>query len=180
VTVNTPNPPPTQGLTAYYTLDTIGATIADNSGNGNTATNHGATATAGQINGAALFNGSGAYLGQPAASSELTNVGTSGSVTLTAWIKPSTTSGVQSLFMKGQVGTCFNYGMGINGGTLNAANTNNFYSVSGALTANSWQHVAVVYNGSSGATGYVNGVQTGTNSAAVTTNCAPNGWALGS
>jgi hypothetical protein len=179
VTLGTPGTPSTVGLSLYYPFDTITvSTIPDSSGNGNTAVNNGVTSTIGQVAGAAFFNGS-AYVGQPNAGSGLSNPGNRGSVTVAAWIKPSSTSGLQGVFVKGQSGVCFNYGIIIYGGTLNAINTSNFYPLSGPLVANTWQHIAIVYT-SNGAMGYVNGVQTGVSAAAGSSDCSRNGWALGS
>jgi hypothetical protein len=68
----------------YYSFDSLGATVEDLSGNGNTGTVNGGVGfdTAGQVGGCFSFNGSDAYI-------QLTRV-VQDNFTLTGWLKTTT------------------------------------------------------------------------------------------
>ena len=169
------------GLIAYWSFNEgKGTQVNDFSGSGNSGTLSGTTIPSwanGKRGGALNFDGSSSYI--TGSGSALPNVGVAASTTISAWIKPTSTSGTREIFTKGASGNCFNYGMVMVGGVLSARNSNNDYALgSASITANIWQHVTVVF-GSAGATGYVNGVQVGTNASGATTNCATNNWSIG-
>ncbi len=174
-------PPNNLGLSAYWPFDEGSTTKAiDHSGNGNAGTLSGTTVptwVSGRHAKALSFDGSSSYV--TGVGTTLPNVGASANVTVSAWIKPTSTSGTKTIFNKGLSGSCFNYGMVLINGVLTARNTGNDYSVqSGTVPANAWTFVTIVFNGS-GATGYINGVLSSTNASGFTTSCGDTHWMIG-
>jgi hypothetical protein len=175
------------GPIAYWMLDEgTGQTIQDSSRKNNGGT-LGADANASTddptwkaedqcVSGKCLFFDGGDHLQGTGAN--LPNVGNTANISLSAWVKITSSSGRMTVFNKGQSGSCFNYGMVINNGILTARNTSSDYSLVGTVPVNTWTHVLIVFN-SSGATGYINGQQVGANATATTKTCADNNWAIG-
>src|SRR5215218_11433284 len=89
VTVRVSNsaPPPPPGLVAGWSFnESLGTTINDVSGNGNTATSHGdPTWTAGRYGGGLRFDGANDYLTAP--NSPTLNI-SGNAMTLSMWINP--------------------------------------------------------------------------------------------
>ena len=170
--------PTKNSLVGYWSFnDNYGTKAGDASGNGNTGTlTNSPTWTGGKFGKALSFNGSSSYV--VGSGSALSNVGTAGNVTISAWIKPNTVSGQQTVFSKGASGSCFNYGMTIySGGVLRGRNSTNDYALGGTIVANQWQHLSIVFS-PAGMQGFINGVSIGT-VANTTTTCADNNWVIG-
>ncbi len=173
-------PPSNLGLSAYWSFNEGAGNIThDFSGNSNTGTLLGTTLPtwiSGKRAGALSFDGSSGYI--TGSGTNLTNLGAGANVTISAWVKPLSVSGTQTIFNKGASGVCFNYGLVLVGGNLRARNSNSDYSVSSTnLSANIWQHITIVFSGST-VTGYVNASSTGS-SAQGTSNCADTNWSIG-
>ena len=182
------------GLIAYWNFDSSASTtpgITDMSGNGNYGMGYNgttltdlstasSTAFSGKKDEGGLFDGSDDFV--TGRGSGLPNAGANANITISAWTKPTTATiggGLRNIFNKGQNGNCFNYGMVLQSGVLNARNSNGDFSLVGSVVAGKWQHVAVVFNGSSGATGYIDGLPVGSNASGGTTTCSITDWTIG-
>ena len=154
LTVNPPPPcePPPSGLTAWWPGE---GSAVDVVGGGNNGVPVGALSyTNGEVGGAFVFDGSTSYI--PLAASPSLNIGTGSGITIECWIKPAsaavngplvewdygTTDGVQ-LWVQPQLQLYANVE-----DTTHMGHT--LISPNGLLQTNSWQHVALTYDKSSG------------------------------
>jgi hypothetical protein len=156
----TPTPSPTPGLVAAYGFNEgSGTLVSDVSGNGNNGTISGATwTTSGKYGKALNFNGTNALVSvNNAPSLQLTNA-----MTLEAWVYPTTVNSLwRDVIYKGNdnyylEGTSSNSGRPAAGAIFGGA-YGEVYGT-GALTANTWAHLAATYDGATMQL-YVNGVQ---------------------
>ncbi len=154
------------GLVGYWKMDEIGVsgsnwTAIDSSGNGNNGTGAGnasvGSTAAGKFANAGFFDGNGDYITIPNSSS--LNI-TGNSVTMAAWIKPTTLSGNDVIISKGvfsgnksyrlmRVGSVAHLEITTDTGTTTLQSNT-------ALTTGIWQHVVAVYDGSKVSI-YING-----------------------
>jgi RHS repeat-associated protein len=140
--------------------------LADSTLNGNNATDNGATATAGQIDGGMLTNGTTyATVGSQPGLGNLAQ----GNATFSLWVNPSASSYVYG----GLMGKDYpGWSLGLNGGSPEfALPADNLWFSSGAsLNPGTWSYVTVTLSGTGGAGGtatpqatmYVNGQLVGT------------------
>jgi hypothetical protein len=165
-------------LSAQWKFDEgSGLTAKDASGNGNTGAISGTpTWSTAKIGNTALTLGATTYV--TGTGNALPNLGANATATITAWIKPTSVAGTQTIFSKGASASCFNYGMTLTAGLLKARNTSNDRSLAGTIVANQWQHVAIVFT-NAGAQGYINGVSVGSDASAGTTSCGDTNWIIG-
>jgi hypothetical protein len=129
--------------------------------------------TGGEVGSAFYLNGSNAFIAMPASSS--LNVGAGGGFTFEAWINPGSVLNQQVLAEwndgAGNIGAQFHLsdshyptlGWPVGGFYVNLLDTNGgdhaFTTAAGLVTSNSYQHVALTYDKTSGiAVVYVNGV----------------------
>ena len=147
-----------------------GTTWFDLSGNVNngTLTNGPTYSTVNQ--GTIVFDGVDDYIVSP---NQMSVVAAGGNATIEAFIYPTVLTGTQCIFNLGQDGSQFNYGMVLNLSTLRARNSNLDWSLTGTVSANTWSYVAVVFT-AAGATGYINGLQVGSNASATVTTLSNN------
>lgn len=151
------------GFQAVYHLPNgVTLTVADATANANNGTNSGATAAAGQIDGAAnLLAVATAYvdLGSNAA------LETSKPVTVSAWVNVSNSVNGKTIW--GPTATTGPLQFGTSGGgtpTLffNKSNLVNIGNSTGTITSGTWAHVGVSYDGSGNYAFYINGAVSGT------------------
>ena len=133
-----------------------GSTLSptDSTSNGNNGTVHSATATAGQINGAANFNGSSQYVDLGTISA----LQPSGAVSVSAWVKPGTTqlqypqivANSNSTGLDGYGLYLYNYDYA--SFTLNVGGSFTYCFAEGAaINDNNWHYVVGTYAGAGGA-----------------------------
>ena len=171
-------PAPPSGLAAAYSFDAgSGASATDASGNGNTGSIGTATwSTTGKYGGALAFNGSTARVTVPDSPSLRLSTG----MTLEAWVNPTTVNAAwRDIIYKGNddyylEATSSNASKPVGGGTFGGGNGEVYGAA--ALTANTWTHLAVTYDGAN-LRFYVNGTLIVTN--AKTGNIAGSTGALG-
>src|SRR5207245_7274307 len=96
-------------VSVYHLPNGASLSAADSTGL-NSAVNHGAVATTGQIDGAAIFNGSSQYISAALATSASTNV------TMSAWVKWNGTSQESVIAQNGASGTGWGLRIGGSGG----------------------------------------------------------------
>jgi len=151
----------TSGLVAAYGFDeATGTTTADLSGNGNigTLSSTGASRIAGRFGNAVSLNGStGIVTVNNAASLNLNS-----SFTLEAWVKPSTLSGYQSIFMKESSSGCGYYLLTLDnqivGGFNGGGGCLDHETTTANLSTGNWYHIAAVLDHSTNTfTIYLNG-----------------------
>lgn len=142
--------------------------LADSTSNGNTGTNNGVTATAGQVDGAGIF---------VSASSQYINLGTgsslniTGAFTVSAWVNPTTLgqAGSNPTFVVAKdtnTGGARPYAFGVSAAGrvyIQRAGTGVLPNGSGAnLTTGAWQFIAVTIDSTGHYNAYLNGVSNGT------------------
>jgi hypothetical protein len=137
------------GLVAEYAFNRVsGTTDPDLSGNGNTATLHGATfTTAGKYGGAVSLTGASAMVMIPAS----TSLDLSSAMTMEAWVRATSLAASQTIVAKERRGGGFPYGVELNNGVAAGyASTNAFTKASGSASVQtaSWKFLAVTYDGS--------------------------------
>jgi RHS repeat-associated protein len=153
-------PGPTDLVAAYSFEEGSGTTTADSSGNNNTGTlSSGVTWTTGKVGHAVAFDGtSGDITVNSAASLDL-----NGSFTLSAWVKPTTVSGSQTLLIKETTADSCSYFLQIEDGEIDSGFNNGsgcieHITTNANLSAGNWYHfVAVLDHGSNTYNTYLNG-----------------------
>ena len=151
---------------ASYGFDAgSGTTAADQSGNANTGTLTNATwagAAAGKFGNALSFNGTSASVSVADSSSlDLTN-----GMTIEGWVKPTTSSGWQTLIVKERPGDLV-YGLYASSATnrpqsqVTIGSTARLLDGTATVPAGSWTHLAATYDGTTQRL-YVNGTQVST------------------
>ena len=153
-------PPPTSGLVGAWGFnETTGTTVADVSGNANTGTVTGATrSTAGRFGGALSFDGvNDSVLVADANSLDLRT-----SMTLSAWVRPTTGGGWRTVLLKEQPGQLV---YALYSSTDNNRPSAHVYTTGdmalggpSVLPANTWSHLAMTWDGLTSRL-YVNGTQ---------------------
>jgi hypothetical protein len=144
---------PWDGLVAWWRFDEgSGTTAADRTGNGHTATlTSGTTWTAGQ-SGNAVYIASSTQMAATPAGKPIP-----GALTISAWMKPTNTSGVDTIFSFGNTAA-----FRINGSRLRFTTFGvlDHDTNTGMFSSGVWTHVAVTFTPgvSNGAKFYVNGV----------------------
>ena len=142
------------GLMAGYAFsEGSGISTIDSSGNGNTGNLTGGPVwTAGRYGGGLDFNGSTALVGVSASAGSVLDLDVN-PVTITAWINTRSVTTQQAILLRGLsngvAGGTEGYGMFVNStGAINvgSAGGGNFNS-NVSITANTWYHIAVVFNG---------------------------------
>ena len=147
-------------LAGYWKLNESSGTssIADSSPNSNAGTVNGGVILggAGKLRAAATFDGSTGYvdLGTPASLKFAT------SLTISAWVNPTSTSGLQTILSDRPDGGAASYSFRLWAAAIEFYNGGfwEYISPNGIIQANQWNYVAVTYDGST-VTMYLNGVQ---------------------
>lgn len=155
--------------------------VSDSTSNANNGTNNGATAISGEIGGGASFNGSSQFIGI----GPMGTMSNSSTLTLSAWAKPSSSSGVQRIVALTGSSNSFAVNLQENGGMFvaqtgkatvggdNATDTSSF-------TTGQWYYVLGTFDGGNVAL-YVNGAKksmTAYNNATSSVG-STNGWSIG-
>lgn len=162
------------GLLGWWKFD--GDEIdASGSGHNGTLVND-PTYTAGKIGQALNFDG----LDFRCVSGDgLPDAGTNGAITLGAWVKQSTNAGLRGIFVKGQGGVSYNYGMALNSGVLASVNTvDNWALGTDTVPVDTWAHIAIVCD-ATGARGYINGALVGSHASGGTRSSDIGTWQIG-
>jgi hypothetical protein len=150
VTVSNSGPPPGGPLLAYGLNASSGTTVADGSGNNRGATLTSGTWTAGQYGNAVAFDGNATRVRSDA------NVSLSGAFTIEAWILNVGTAPYETIATIGP-----NRDFYLAGGIPRFDSGPTFLSFGAALPTNTWQHVAITYDGTT-MRAYVDGALYGT------------------
>lgn len=129
--------------------------------------------TSGKFGNALSFDGTGSY----ATASDSSNLNITGSLTVEAWVKPSTTAPAYQTILQKATATDENYGLFLKGSEVYFewinSGAKNVQTTSANLQPNTWYHIAAVFNyPSSYVKIYINGVQNASSSpsADLTTN----------
>lgn len=154
-------------------------TLEDSSGNGHTGQVYGGVTY--DIN---TYNNQGFSLNFDGTTGYITGTGidtaTSNSgKTLSVWVYPSTLVGSRSLFTTGSsaLTQCDSFGMSLGSlGKLQTVSTKSASASTLPLTANVWQHVAMVYRTDGVVETYINGKYSGSVTSAGTNNCDNEVW----
>ena len=155
----------------YHLASGTTVNVGDSTSNGNNGTNQGATAVAGEIDGAANLNGN----SQSITMGKVMDLG-AGNLTLEAWVKPSNVNQYAPLLSKRQntsnyqqyqmgIGAVSASGNGIAGKTIFAffydgttlANAQSYHTANNVVDGN-WHHVAVTRDSTNNVAIYVDGV----------------------
>lgn len=166
------------GLIASYTFDQISG-IADVSSNGNNGTLvSGATLGIGKTGNALILNGTGQKMTVP----DSPKLSINGSLTLTAWIKPSSLSySAQTIILKGKSWPS-NYVLQLENTSLlwKWAGGDAYHYSSSVIKPNVWQHVAVTFDATTKkVTFYINGVVQGIDSETKIPSSQPGPLSIG-
>jgi uncharacterized repeat protein (TIGR01451 family) len=173
--------PATAGLVGYWPLDeTSGSVVLDGSGFANTGSIMNATRVAGRINNALSFNGANSAVLIPNTAS----LNFAGQITMSAWIKPLSTTGKQDIVAHGYTTTTYgSVFLRINDGRYEVGSWNNVSEpVASAPMPNSdlgnYVHLTGVYNGTSWIL-YRNGVVIATTETGMGSLQVNASWAIG-
>jgi hypothetical protein len=123
-----------------------GLGLSDSTENGNNGTNNGATATTGQIDGAASFNGSTNITLADTGSLDITS-----NVTIEAWVKTSATGDVRVVSHSNSSSPNNGYEFGLgnqSAGKTDFWNGTSWESANTAVNDNTWHAIAISVNGS--------------------------------
>lgn len=148
-----------------------GTTAHDASGN----SNHGALTNmdsttdwvSGQFNSALDFDGSDDYVSlDTQASSSVLQMG-AGAVTVSHWVKLTSTTDYRTIFFGGATGGATGYGTGFQTGSTNiryetygSSGGRQVFSINGGITLNQWYHIVAIFDGINNKMKlYVNGVE---------------------
>lgn len=136
----------------WHLPDGTTLTVADSTSHANNGTNHGATATTGEIGGGAAFNGSTQYVDTP-------NQAAAANFTIEAWAKTNSAA-VQSVFAQADTGDDnATFYLRLNTGSGFTTAFDSYHEVtSPTITQNVWNHLCLAYDGAH-LTYYVNGSQ---------------------
>lgn len=143
---NCPSPISLTNLVGYYKLD--GNTL-DSSGNNYTGTTTGTAITysAGKFGDCGLFTGTSVNYGDVTAFE-----GSSGNISVFAWVKPSTIAGAQSVLQKGNASSVgwrlFVQNLGGGNGRLLVTVGNSNLTTAGGMSVGNWYHIGFTYNNS--------------------------------
>jgi hypothetical protein len=150
VTVSNTGPPPGGPLLAYGLDASSGTTVADSSGNNRGATLTSGTWTAGRYGNAVAFDGNATRIRSDA------NVSLAGAFTIEAWVFNPTTAPYETVATIGP-----NRDFYLAGGIPRFDSGPTFLSFGAALPVNTWQHLAITYDGTT-MRAYVEGALYGT------------------
>ena len=129
----------------YHLPDGSTLSVKDSTSNAINGTNHSATATAGQIDGAGSFI---------AASSQYVTLGTSsnlnitGNITVSMWINPTSQSGTTYTLAR-DINTTRGFGFGTNGFIYLEVNGAVVLHNTTAISNSTWTHIVFTYDGTS-------------------------------
>lgn len=99
-------------------------------------------------------------------------------LTVAAWIRPETLTGIRRIFSSGHQG---GWGFGLNGTKLRFTTYYvKDYDLTAPLKAGKWQHIAAVMDAGYGVTFYLNGERLGYIAGAAPATVGTSGWYLGS
>lgn len=146
----------TPQLQLEFEEDSDATSFEDSTSNGYDATIVGAGAgLPGRIGSGGYFDGSSGY----AKISSAPAIGAlTGSLSIMAWVKPSSTTGTQRFIASGRTASNNGIAFGsVNGKLTFSAFGVKDYTSSASLTADTWQHVAVVFDSGYDAKFYLNG-----------------------
>lgn len=143
--------PQTNNSVLYYSLNTGGTNVADESGNGNAGTVVNAVWTnSAKVGGGYVFDGAGDYI-QAVDSASLD---IQGAITMSAWIKPNTLSGVRCIVAKhdDQAARAYNFYQDDAKLSFQLSSSGNGLGAYGGSTAASvlstnWNHVVLTWDG---------------------------------
>lgn len=144
----------------YYFEDGSGTNLTDYSGNNNNGTTHENDWLAGQTAGGLKFKGGSpaSYVSVPAPDGSSLDI--NGSLTLEAWIAPSTLSGKQSIIDRLYSYALWLDGAYVNFGVFDLVTGMKSVKSNATIAPNAWTHVAGVYSHSDGTLKiYINGSQ---------------------
>jgi fibronectin type 3 domain-containing protein len=155
---------PTGLVLAYGFNEATGASVGDASGRGNTGSITGATRTATGRFGAALsFDGAGDFVTvADSPSLDLTST-----LTISAWVRPTTLSGWRTIVMKEGSATGLVYSLYSTtnnnrpGGYLEIGGTDRELKATASVVTTGWRHLALTYDGTTMRI-YIDGVLRGT------------------
>src|SRR5580698_9418055 len=128
----------------YHLGNGIAVGLNDSTVNGNTLTNHGATAASGEISGGAGFNGNSSYLACGVANFPSGN----GAYTISGWMNPTQNTHRSKLLSYGNSGTAEGTFFGIDqNNNITIDHFSDDYTSSTAIPNGSWSYLTVTFNG---------------------------------
>lgn len=151
---------------ASYSFDESSGNALDESGNGASATLTGVTRVTGKSGNAVSF----AAAGQKVVAATSPKTAITGSFTLEAWIKPTTLPASFEPIIIKAAGYPSDYTLDLIGNQLmwKWAGGSGYYYSSSVIQANTWQHIAIVFNAAANNyVFYINGASAGTGSETV-------------